>query len=250
MTMHAAVNRGSMAENGGARFFASVPDVANDVAPLIRREPESRVFSDHQGPNWPAIVTIVGLHLALLFALIKLDVIHVQKPQVHNLTVFDLSEPAPPPMIKPEPVKVVEKVVPKVLAPVAMVQTLAPPPPPVQVTNTPPPPKVVVVAPPAGPPAPTVVSNLDERRISGNPPRYPMESRRKKEQGTVVLRLVIGTDGRIENIGVAQSSGFDRLDQAALDAVRGWRWQPILQNGSAIPVRGVLSIPFVIAGKA
>lgn len=248
MTMHAALNRGSMAEKGEAFFYAEMPAAAGD-APALQLAPFGGNYGQRSGPNWIAIAIIVGLHVAALVALVKLDIISIQKPVVHNLTVIDLAEPAPPPMDKPKPEKVVEKIEPVVVTPVAVVQTLAPPPPPIQVTNTPPPPRPVVVAAPAPPTGPVSVNNLDERLLSGNPPKYPMESRRKKEQGTVVLRLVIGTDGRIQDISIAQSSGFDRLDQAALSAVRGWRWQPVIQNGAAVPVRGTLPIPFVLATK-
>lgn len=83
--------------------------------------------------------------------------------------------------------------------------------------------------------------------ISGGPPRYPVESRRRKEQGTVELNLVLGLDGKVETISVAHSSGFARLDQAALDAVRRWRWAPTLRDGSPVKVRGTVEIPFVLS---
>ncbi|TAK08863.1 MAG: energy transducer TonB, partial [Rhizorhabdus sp.] len=87
-----------------------------------------------------------------------------------------------------------------------------------------------------------------ERMIEGRPPRYPLESRRRKEQGTVLLRLLIGTDGRVAQISIAQSSGFERLDQAALQAARSWRWQPMIRDGQPVEVRGVMPIPFVLQG--
>ena len=247
MTMHAALNRGSMADSGEAFSFANLSLVE---APVSTPAIADGGYGHRSGPNWVAIAIIVGFHMAALLALVKLDIISVQKPKTSNLVVFDIAAPAPPPMEKPQPEKVVEKIVPEVITPVAVVQTLAPPPPPIQVTNTPPPPKQIVVAQAAPPAGPVAVTNLDEHLISGNPPKYPMESRRKKEQGTVVLRLVIGIDGRVQDISIAQSSGFDRLDTAALSAVRGWRWQPVLQAGNPVAVRGLLPIPFVIAGKA
>jgi protein TonB len=50
----------------------------------------------------------------------------------------------------------------------------------------------------------------------------------------------------VNDIAVGQSSGFDRLDKAALDAVRRWRWSPTLQGGEAVQVRGMVEIPFVL----
>lgn len=82
--------------------------------------------------------------------------------------------------------------------------------------------------------------------ISGDPPRYPMESRRRKEQGIVELSVVVGIDGRVETISVSRSSGHSRLDDVALRAVRKWRWEPTLRNGVATKVRGIVEIPFVL----
>jgi periplasmic protein TonB len=49
-------------------------------------------------------------------------------------------------------------------------------------------------------------------------------------------------------VSVARSSGFDRLDKAALDAVRRWRWSPTLRDGAPVSVRGTVDIPFVLQG--
>lgn len=82
--------------------------------------------------------------------------------------------------------------------------------------------------------------------ISGGPPSYPVESRRKREQGIVELLLIVGLDGRVEDISVSRSSGFHRLDKAAMHAVRKWRWSPTLRDGVAARVRGIVEIPFVL----
>jgi protein TonB len=86
--------------------------------------------------------------------------------------------------------------------------------------------------------------------IAGKPPRYPVESRRKREQGTVLLALTLAPDGSVDTIAVARSSGFSRLDNAALDAVRRWRWKPMVQQGQPVRVKGVVEIPFVLQGAA
>jgi protein TonB len=129
-----------------------------------------------------------------------------------------------------------------------VVQTLAAPPPPVFVAPVPPPPQAVVaVAPPAAPAPNTVTAtDLSSTRVAGKTPRYPIESRRKHEQGVVTLSLTLATDGSVARIAVAQSSGFARLDKAALEAVRGWRWLPMLRAGQPVMVRALLEIPFVL----
>lgn len=61
-----------------------------------------------------------------------------------------------------------------------------------------------------------------------------------------MLALLVGTDGRVKTISVSNSSGVRRLDDAALAAVRKWRWSPMLVGGVAVEVRGLVEIPFVL----
>ncbi|MBJ7378314.1 energy transducer TonB, partial [Sphingobium sp.] len=49
---------------------------------------------------------------------------------------------------------------------------------------------------------------------------------------------------------VSQSSGFARLDDAARDAVKGWRWKPTIRGGQPVRVRGVVEIPFILRTDA
>ncbi|WP_121114430.1 energy transducer TonB [Croceibacterium ferulae] len=98
-------------------------------------------------------------------------------------------------------------------------------------------------APPAQPAA-AQSGDLGARILSAPPPRYPVQSRRRREQGTVELLLTLDTDGSVETIAVHRSSGFERLDDAALSAVRRWRWEPTVQAGTPVKVRGVVAIPF------
>ncbi len=82
--------------------------------------------------------------------------------------------------------------------------------------------------------------------IVAKPPTYPIDSRRRHEEGTVVLSVLVATDGSVSEISVAQSSGSSLLDQAALGAVRKWRWAPLLRGGDPVMVRGEVKIPFVL----
>ena len=66
-------------------------------------------------------------------------------------------------------------------------------------------------------------------------PTYPVEARRRAEHGTVLLRIKVAADSAVAAVEIAQSSGFDLLDEAALDAVRhGWRFVPARRDGIAI----------------
>ena len=241
--MHATVGQQSDGE-GKALFFAELPDAAADQK-LIRPMAVRSAYGAARKPNWPAILTIAAAHIALFAGLVRFDVIDIRKKEP-PLTVIDISEIAPPPPVeeRPAPKPTPAEIVPQIVTPPPVVATKAVTPPPLSIA--PPPPKPAPV--PAPPSGPVTVGNLDEKMIEGKPPRYPVESRRKKEQGTVLLRLLIGADGHVEQVSIAQSSGFERLDQAALQAARNWRWQPMIRDGNPVEVRGTMSIPFVLQG--
>lgn len=79
--------------------------------------------------------------------------------------------------------------------------------------------------------APKRVEHADCRIVK---PSYPELSKRRSETGTANVRFVIGTSGAVESVALAKSSGFTRLDDAAIEAVRESICQPYLENGSAI----------------
>ena len=64
---------------------------------------------------------------------------------------------------------------------------------------------------------------ITARRVA---PMYPATSRRRSEEGDVVLDVLVGADGRVTQITVAGSSDFERLDKAAVAAVQQWRFVP------------------------
>jgi len=96
------------------------------------------------------------------------------------------------------------------------------------------------------PGGPEKAGDLSAKMTSARPPRYPVDSRRAREEGTVVLSVLLAIDGRVSDIAVARSSGFPRLDRAALDAVRDWRWSPMMREGTPVMVRGMVTIPFIL----
>jgi protein TonB len=67
-------------------------------------------------------------------------------------------------------------------------------------------------------------------------PAYPLYSRRAKETGVVMLRVLIDDGGLPAQIVIEKSSGFPRLDEAALVAMRGARFKPYMENGRALAV--------------
>jgi protein TonB len=75
-------------------------------------------------------------------------------------------------------------------------------------------------------------------------PRYPPESARAREEGTVLLRVLVDEAGAPQQVDIARSSGHARLDNAAREAVSRARFRPVLRNGVAIPVWGTVPIAF------
>lgn len=63
---------------------------------------------------------------------------------------------------------------------------------------------------------------------------YPSFSKRSGEQGEVVVRLIIDESGSVEDIALLRSSSFPRLDRAASEIGRRYRFKPFLVNGSPL----------------
>jgi protein TonB len=82
-------------------------------------------------------------------------------------------------------------------------------------------------------PARVELPSSDADYLNNPKPPYPALSKRMGEQGKVVIRTLIGADGVAQEATIHQSSGFDRLDQAALATARKWRYVPGKRAGVA-----------------
>jgi protein TonB len=91
-----------------------------------------------------------------------------------------------------------------------------------------------------------VLPSTDADYLNNPPPAYPRLSKRMGEQGTVIVRVFIGLQGTAEQAEIRTSSGYDRLDKAALETVQRWRYVPGKRHGNpeamwfTVPVRFVL----------
>jgi protein TonB len=88
----------------------------------------------------------------------------------------------------------------------------------------------------------TGVSTKGARKIGGDNPRYPEIAKSAHVQGHVRIAAQIGEDGRI--IGMRVVSGPPLLRQAALDAVRTWRYDPVTIDGVPVSVVTEIDINF------
>ena len=77
-------------------------------------------------------------------------------------------------------------------------------------------------------------------------PQYPAIARTARIEGTVILQATIARDGTIQNLRVV--SGPPLLQQAALDAVRSWRYKPYVLNGEPVAVETTVNVVFHLGG--
>ena len=194
--------------------------------------------------------SVVLFHVAALWAL-QTGLLRRAMEVIVPVEIFSefIEPPAPkinpPPPTPPAPVKqAVAKAPAPARAPAPQPLAILDPTPEPQaptgvVTTVPPAPETAVVAPvvaaAAVPPAPPKLElpSSDADYLNNPKPAYPPISKRLREEGTVVINVLVGVDGRPQNGDIKKSSGFDRLDQAAYAAVMNWRFVPGKRNGVA-----------------
>ncbi len=80
--------------------------------------------------------------------------------------------------------------------------------------------------------------------IHNPPPEYPASAVRRRWEGSVVLAFEVRADGTCGDISVIESSGHGILDEAAVRAVREWRFRPALRDGVPVPARQTIRFTF------
>lgn len=125
---------------------------------------------------------------------------------------------------------------------------VAPPPPPAPRIEAPVEPEPP--APPPRPAGPVILSGaLAITCPDRTPPSYPPISRRLGEEGEVVLRVELDETGRVDRATVKTSSGYARIDEAALAVVRRWRCNPARRDGAAVRAVAIQPFNFVLEGR-
>jgi TonB family protein len=103
--------------------------------------------------------------------------------------------------------------------------------------------RMEVNQPTKSPTTPVHVDTKNSTIVYKVPPVYPPQAKGDRLTGKVVLDAIIGKDGSVENLKVAKSLRDD-CDQAAIDAVRQWKFQPFLLNGDPIEVKTTINITY------
>ena len=216
------------------------------------------------------VAAVLGFHVAGLWAL-QSGLLHRAVAKVMPVLVMAELIEAPQPEITPlPPAPPTEKARPVSQAPRPPKPTVAPAPQPVAAANAAPaphaptgttepepaPPALLAAvsepapaptAPPAPPAPPRVELPSSSADYLNNPrPPYPPLSKRLGEQGKVVVRVFIEANGAASKAEIRSSSGYDRLDQTALQTVLKWRYAPGKRNGAAEAMWFNVPISFVL----
>lgn len=212
------------------------PSVRTGMAAFLMK----RGLAEAPRHRWLSMTLSITGHVALVALAIFLTTTVPQKAEMQTITVSI----AQPQVSQPEPVPVpkLERVPEVVMPDLPEIDTIAPPSP-----------DAIRAAPPpaASAPSDATAKKADDPQTSppvfdagylNNPaPVYPNLSRRLREVGTVQLRVRVSAAGMPMEVLMATSSGYARLDEAALAAVKKWKFQPAQRNGN--PVEAWVLVP-------
>ena len=101
-------------------------------------------------------------------------------------------------------------------------------------------------APVSDTPLPVVPPSFNAAYLDNPAPVYPPLARRSGEQGRVVLRVHVTASGAAETVELRTSSGSPRLDQAAIETVKRWRFVPARQGDQAVAAWVLVPINFAL----
>lgn len=221
----------------------------------MTRTPPSSVDELPPAQTRAVVLAIIALHGLAGWGLLQVEPVRAALAQAAPMMANLLAPPAPePPPPAPEPPRPASKKPPPPAPVIAAAPSPTPAPfvvpeaPPEPVPPAPPEPVEPVVAappaPPAPPPPPKEIPPAAIQYLEPPSPSYPRLSRQLAESGLVVVRVFVDVDGLPRTVQVAQSSGFVRLDEAALEGVRRARFKPYVENGRPTAGWARIPIPF------
>ncbi|MFL6676408.1 MAG: energy transducer TonB [Massilia sp.] len=210
--------------------------------------------NDGSGSKAGKFAVVAGLHLLVGIGFIHtLNSRHITLPKIAD-SVLVMIQPVvpPPPPPPPEPPRPTPRTAPPEVV-VPRVEVDVPPPQveqPVQATTEPDPAPSPTPAPQAEPAPAAEPSNTGAMRSAvladANgcaKPEYPANSARNGDTGTVVLALMVGTDGKVSGSRVQKSSGHRELDKAAVNALSMCKFKPAMNGG--VPEPGWAQLAYV-----
>ncbi|CAN5921217.1 hypothetical protein BH11PSE8_BH11PSE8_35550 [soil metagenome] len=203
------------------------------------------------------VLGIVAAHVVGVYAILQVREVHQAAveavPMFVNLIAPAPPVPptAPPPPPKPQPIQKKPqpaRVVAAAPSPAPSTIDVQAPLPDSAPEPTPPAPVEVVAvpAPPAPAPEPSVIPASSVRYLEPLMPVYPRLSVRLQETGRVMVRVFIDEHGMPQQAQVSKTSGFARLDESALAAVRKVRFEPYTSNGRPATGWAFIPVDFVL----
>lgn len=183
-------------------------------------------------------MAVIGLHLILVYGLIvSVGLVEMPKVMTPITAVFvpTETEVEPEPEMKIEPEIAMDAPVTETLPEVDFEEPIVP------VAETPMPASETAIA---ATPASSGAVAQELKTSQRVDPTYPPISRRLSEEGTVRLKVLVDERGRPREVQVAKSSGFTRLDEAAIQAVRKWRFVAATDGANAITAWTQVAVTF------
>lgn len=249
-------------------FLASAPALGPAAARLVRRIAVSGIPRTGLTLRGGALVGAVLLHVLALLWIVHAPA-PVEAPQIvmHAALIapepLPMTAPEPPkeqPRIEPEPPKPLKQPKPQrketalpVLAAASDAPTAASvapqppaPPEPVAIDTAPARPSPPSAAPDSAPAAaPVIPPRFDAAYLQNPAPTYPPMAKRQNQTGRVVLRVSVSAEGLPTNVVVLTSSGYELLDQAALEVVRNrWKFVPAKRGDQAVAGQADVPLSF------
>ena len=241
---------------GAARFESPAPSRASERPIDYVPGDDSGLPQARYAPgnfNWKTFAIVAGIHAAAAGVLLSTGVVGMPRSQSNRLTVIDIRTPPPQAELpaRPQPEIASEKAMhdpaPALIEP--KVKLSARPFTAIEASSPTPTVSVHVNTPPAAPapPAPITPPDFSAAQLDNPGPRYPYASRRNREEGTVTLKVLVTPDGYAGDVDIHQSSGFERLDAAAIRTIRKWRFVPARQAGKPIAAWVLVPIGFYLS---
>lgn len=231
----------------------------------------SRMQFAHHGPDRASrrvgAAVAIGLHVAAAVALLSYEPARTALLSAAPIMIDFITPPKPPeprpatPSVEPPKPKQVAKVVQPPKPVVQPSKALAAPP---SVLTVPSEAPAAIVAASPSPPGPTTGSAPPAEAAQGAPsgsasitapifsadylenpsPAYPPVSRRMREEGRVLLRVHVTPQGTADEVQVRTTSGISRLDDAAVETVRRWKFVPARRGAEAVAAWVLIPISF------
>ena len=252
-------------------------NVANDAAyaatlPIKRRELNSlplqvaqpTYIAEKKSSAWLTAALVLFAHALVVYMLstqtpiekvqskpvkpMMVSIIAPPSPEPEIVPIIEPPKPEPKPVVKPK--KVVEKIKPIEKPVERLIEATTEPPKEEEISKPEATPVLAAELAQVEPKAELVIEEKIEPPRFGvsylnNPePEYPSISRRQGEEGRVLMKVLVSASGAAEDVQIEKSSGSDRLDNAAVSAVKRWRFIPAKKNNQPLSAYVLVPIKF------